>query len=163
MHNNAPCIAVVVVAKCWRAEQKNRSVDHTSTTVFLSGLNLCGGGGFRRSSSLGGGWSLSGGTILSWSGWVLVLLAGAVDRDLNSNLATLNLLAVHVGAGLLLKLLTRERHEAETTTLARLVAGLELADHELGDWAEGNLGGGGRVVGEDLEELKKDDVSGWVV
>jgi hypothetical protein len=54
-----------------------------------------------------------------------------------------------------LQLLTRERDEAEATALARLVAGLELANHELGDRAKGDLSSGGGVVLEDLEELVK--------
>ena len=104
--------------------------------------------------TLGGGWlSIGLGGTLNWSTWVLVLLAWAVDRDLNGDLATLDLLAVHVVACLLLQLLTSERNEAEATTLARLVACLELADHELGDRSKGNLGGGWVVVGEDLEKL----------
>lgn len=109
-----------------------------------------------------GSWSLGGSgrgssltTLSSSSGRVLVLLSWAVDGDLDGNLATLNLLAVHVGARLLLELLARERHEAETAALAWLVAGLKLADHELGDGTKGDLGGGGRVVGEDLEELSR--------
>lgn len=83
-----------------------------------------------------------------------ICLRSPVNRDLNSNLATLDLLAVHVRAGLLLHLLTTESHEAEATALAGLVASLELANHELGDRAEGDLGGGGGVVGEKLKELK---------
>jgi hypothetical protein len=55
-----------------------------------------------------------------------------------------------------LHLFTRESDEAEAATLARLVAGLEFADHELGNRAECDLGGGRGVVGEDLEQLCKD-------
>lgn len=83
----------------------------------------------------------------------LVLLAWAINRDLNGDLATLDFLAVHVGTCLLLQLLARERDEAEATALARLVASLQLANHELGNGTESDLGGGGRVVGEDLEQL----------
>jgi hypothetical protein len=84
---------------------------------------------------------------------LLVLLARAVNRDLNGDLTSLDLLAVHLVASLLLQLLTRESDEAEPTTLAGLVARLQLADHVLRDGTEGDLGGGGRVLGEDLDEL----------
>ena len=94
------------------------------------------------------------GLTLDWGIWVLILLAWTVNRDLNGDLATLDLLAVHVVACLLLQLFTSECNEAEATALAWLVAGLELANHELGDWAESNLCGSWRVVGEDLEQLK---------
>lgn len=57
-------------------------------------------------------------------------------------------------AYLLLQLFARESNEAEATALTRLIAGLKLADHELGDGAKSDLGAGGRIVGEDLEKLQ---------
>ena len=118
------------------------------------GLSSLCGGSVDVGGALGGGWlSISLGGTLDWSVRVLVLLAWAIDRDLNGDLATLDLLAVHVVASLLLQLLTSERDETEAATLAWLVACLEFADHELGDRSKGNLGGGWGVVGEDLEEL----------
>lgn len=90
---------------------------------------------------------------IKWCVRVVVFLSWAINRDLNGDLSSLNLLAIHVAACLLLQLFTSERDETEAATLAWLVAGLELADHKLGDGAEGNLGRGGRVVGEDLKQL----------
>jgi hypothetical protein len=84
---------------------------------------------------------------------VVILLAGGVDSDLDGDLTALNLLAVHLVASLLLELLGAESDETEATALAGLVAGLELLDHEAGDGAEGDLGGGGGVVLEDLKKL----------
>ena len=86
---------------------------------------------------------------------VFVLLAGAINRDLDGDLTTLNLFAVHLGARLLLQLFTREGAEAAATTLARLIASLELANHEFGDRAKSDFGSGRRVIGEDLEELEQ--------
>ncbi len=85
--------------------------------------------------------------------WILVFLARAVNRDLNSDLAALDLLAIHLGARFLLHLFTREGDETEAAAFAWLVTGLELADHELGDRTESDFGGGWRVIGEDFEEL----------
>jgi len=86
---------------------------------------------------------------------MIILFSRGVDRDLNSDLTSLNLLAIHLFTCLLLKLLGAKRDEAKTTALARLVTSLELLDHEAGDGTESNFGGGGRVVLEDLEELEK--------
>jgi hypothetical protein len=114
-----------------------------------------------RSGGLGGllggigGGSVGGSSGLALGGVhvVVVLLAGRVDRDLNGNLAALNLLAVHLGASLLLELLRAKGDESETTALAGLTTSLELLDHEAGDGAEGDLGLGGGVLLEDLEKL----------
>ena len=93
---------------------------------------------------------------------VLVLLAGGVDCDLNSNLTACDLLAVHVGASLLLQLLASKGDEAIATALAGLVACLELADHELWDGTESNLGGRGLVIRKELEKLLLTQVEGEV-
>lgn len=112
---------------------------------LLGGLGGSGGWG-----SLGGDGS---GALCGGLGGI-VLLAGGVDRDLNGDLTALNLLAIHLVASLLLKLLRAESDESETTALARLATSLELLDHEAGDGAEGDLGLGGGVVLKDLEELQ---------
>lgn len=108
--------------------------------------------------AFGGGWVTVGlwGALLKRSAWVLVLLAWAVDGNLDGDLTTLNLLAVHLFASLLLQFLGGEGDESEATALARLVAGLELANHEARDWAKGDLGGGWVVLGEDLKKLRMD-------
>jgi hypothetical protein len=104
-------------------------------------------GGARLGVSLGG---TIGGRV-----GVLVLLARAVNSDLDGDLATLDLLAVHIGTGLLLHLLSGKSNKTEAAALARLVAGLELTDHEFGDGTESDLGGGRLVLSEDLEELER--------
>lgn len=104
-------------------------------------IRLLGHGSGSAGRSLGGGRLAVGlGLALDRSVGVFVLLAGAVDGDLNGNLATLNLLAVHVGASLLLKLFGFESDETKATALAGLVASLELANHETRDGAESDLG-----------------------
>jgi len=112
-----------------------------------------GSGGAGR--TLSSGWLAVGLWNITLEGiiWVLVLLARAVDCDLNSNLAAFDLLAVHIGAGLLLHLLGCKSDKAKTTALARLVACLELADHELWNWAKGDLGRGWVVVCKQLKKL----------
>jgi hypothetical protein len=109
------------------------------------------GGGGRGSSSGGSG----GGLTLSGGLHVVVLLSGRVNGDLDGDLTTLNLLSVHLRASLLLELLGAEGDETETTALAGLTTSLELLDHEAGDGTKSDLGLGGRVVLEDLEELYK--------
>lgn len=118
--------------------------------LSLGGLGSGLGSGRR---SLGGGLGC-GSAVSGGLGRGVVLLAGRVNRDLNGDLTALDLLAVHLVAGLLLKLLGAEGHEAEATALAGLTASLELLDHEAGDGAEGDLGLGGGVILEDLEELQ---------
>lgn len=123
--------------------------------VSGSSRNLSGGCGGRLGGLLrgiGGGGVGVGGVALGGID-VVVLLAGRIDRDLNGDLAALNLLAVHLVASLLLELLGTESNETETTALAGLTASLQLLDHEAGDGAEGDLGLGGGVVLEDLKEL----------
>lgn len=129
-------------------ESSSKAEDDCSSSQRLS----------RRSVDVGGAFSsrrlaVRLRRVLKEAAWVIILLAGTVNRDLNSDLAALDLFTVHLRACLLLHLFTRESDEAETTALTWLVAGLELADHELRDRAEGDFGGGWRVVGEDLEEL----------
>ena len=89
--------------------------------------------------------------LLSLGG--VILFAGAVDGDLDSDLATLNLLAVHLLDGLLLLLLRAESDETETTALTALVASLELLDHETRNGTQGDLGGDRLVGVEELLEL----------
>lgn len=93
---------------------------------------------------------------------IVVLLAGAVDGNLDSDLTALNLLAVHLAASLLLEFFGSESNEAEATTLARLVAGLKLLDHEARDGAEGNLRAARRVVLEDFHKAVLTEVVGEV-
>ncbi len=84
---------------------------------------------------------------------LLVRLVRAVDGDLDGDLASLNLLAVHLRDGLLLQFLRSQGNETKTTALASLTTSLELLDHESGDGSEGDLGGGRLVGGEELLEL----------
>lgn len=113
---------------------------------------LCGdSSGVGR--ALGGGrLAVHLGLVALKHGFAVIFLAGAVDCNLDSNFTALNLLAVHLAARLLLELLGSKSDEAETTTLAWFIASLQLLDHEAGDWAKGNLGGGGGVVLEELHE-----------
>lgn len=111
--------------------------------------------------SLGGSRSGSGvllsrgvGFLVLVSGRVdVVFLAGAVNGDLDRNGAAVNLLAVHLADSLGLELLRGQVHETEAASLAALVAGLKLLNHETGDGAESDLGGNGLEVLEDLLEL----------
>lgn len=117
-------------------------------------ISLSGLGGSSSSSRGGVLLSRSVGLLVLISGGVdVVLLAGAVDGDLDSNGATVNILAVHLADGLGLEFLRGEVDESETTGLAALVAGLELLDHEAGNGTKSDLGGDGGVVGKDLLEL----------
>ena len=113
-----------------------------------------GGRGLDAARALGGARGVSLGGTLGGRVGVLVLLARAVNGNLDSDLTALDLLAVHIGTGLLLHLLGGKSNKTEAAALARLVAGLELTDHELGNRTESNLGGGRLVLGEDLEELE---------
>ena len=85
---------------------------------------------------------------------IIICLIGAVDRHLDSDLAALDLLAVHLGHSLLLQLLGGQGNEAEAAALASLAASLELLDHKTGDGAKGDLRREGLVGGEKLLELK---------
>lgn len=69
----------------------------------------------------------------------LIGLVGAVDGNLDSDLTTLNLLAVHLVDSLLLQLLRSKSDEAEATTLAGLTSSLELLDHESRNRSESDL------------------------
>jgi hypothetical protein len=117
-----------------RLEGRVSSSCHNLSSSRSGGLGGLLGG-------IGGGRVGGGGLALAIN--VVVLLAGGVDRDLNSDLTALNLLSVHLVASLLLELLGAERNETETTALAGLTTSLQLLDHETGNGAEGNLGLGG--------------------
>lgn len=106
--------------------------------------------GVLLARSRGGGGGLLG--LLSRVEGV-ILLAGAVDGDLDSDLTTLNLLGVHLLDGLLLLLLGAEGDETEATALTALVASLELLDHETRNGTQGDLGRDGLVGVEELFEL----------
>jgi hypothetical protein len=84
---------------------------------------------------------------------VFVLLAWAVNGDLDCNLSALDLLAIHLRASLLLKLLRRKGNETESTTFARFVAGLEFLDHETRNRAKRDLCPCRVEVFEDFQEL----------
>ena len=83
-----------------------------------------------------------------------IFLAWAINGDLDCDLSTLDLLAVHLGNSFLLQLLRFERNEAEASSLSWLVPGLELLDHESWDWSESNLCGDWLVVIEEFLELQ---------
>ena len=83
-----------------------------------------------------------------------VLLAWAIDGDLDGNLTAFDLLAIHLADSLLLQFLRAKRDESETTALARLTTSLELLHHVALDGTESDLGGSGIVSGEELLELK---------
>lgn len=109
----------------------------------------------RQHLSGGGSGSLLGAILGLGSGSVglLVGLVRAVDGNLDSNLAALDLLAVHLSNGLLLQLLGSQGDEAEATALASLATSLQLLDHEAGDRAQGDLGRRWLVGVEELLEL----------
>jgi hypothetical protein len=128
---------------------------HQSTSR-LSG----GGRGLETARALSGaGLGVSLGGTLNGSAGVLILLAGAVNGNLDGDLAALDLLAVHIGTGLLLHLLSGKGNKTEAAALAGLVTSLELADHELGNRTKSDLGRGRLVLSEDLKKLEK-EVSG---
>lgn len=112
----------------------------------LSSLDRLGQGGVLLSRGLGRLVVLGGGVDV-------VLLARAVNGDLDGDGATVDLLAVHLVDGLGLELLRGHGHESKATGLAALVAGLELLDHETGNGTESHLGRNGGVLGEDFLEL----------
>lgn len=107
---------------------------------MLGKFNLLGDGSGGVGRSFGsGGLAVSLGLTLDGSVGVFVLLSRAVNGDLDGDLTALDLLAVHVGASLLLELLRFESDETEATALAGLVASLELANHETRDGTESDL------------------------
>jgi hypothetical protein len=92
----------------------------------------------------------------SFSGWgvgIIIGLVWAVNGDLDSDLTTFNLLAIHLVDGLLLLFLGSKSNESESTTFARFVASLKLLDHETWDWSKGDLGGGWLISSEEFLEL----------
>lgn len=107
----------------------------------------------RLSSSLGGSSAIGSLTLGSWSISILIGLVWAIDGDLDGDLATLDLLSVHLRDSLLLQLLGGECNEAKSTTLAGLIASLELLDHEAGNRTKGDLGRGWLVGSEKFLEL----------
>lgn len=118
-------------------------------------LEICLSSSLDSSWGFGSGLGGSCGSLFSLGVGlgVVVLLARRVDGDLDSDFAALDLLAVHLGAGLLLQVLGSQSNEAEATALAGLVAGLELLDHKAGNGTESDLGGRGFVVLEDFQKL----------
>lgn len=107
---------------------------------------------------LSGGLSWGGSGFLSLDTVLLsillsIFLSWAVNRDLNSDLTTLDFLPVHLRDSLLLELFGTKGDETETTTLAWLIAGLKLLDHEARNGAEGDLRRGWLVSCEELLKL----------
>src|SRR3954454_19987159 len=86
--------------------------------------------------------NLLSGTILrvNLAFFSTILLAWAVNGNLDGDLTPFNLLVVHLGDCLLLELLRTESDEAKTPALARFVTSQEFLDHETGDGTEGDLG-----------------------
>lgn len=91
------------------------------------------------------------GTVLTHLG--TVFFSGAVDGNLDRDLATFDLLAIHLLDSLLLQLLRGESDETEASSLARFVACGELFDHETWDGAESNLSGTWLVGSKEVFEL----------
>src|SRR5271168_3921176 len=87
------------------------------------------------------------------SGFDVVFLARAVDGHLDCDLATLDLLAVHLVDCFLLQFLRTKSDEAEATALARFVASLQFLNHEARDWTESNFRRGWLVGLEEFLEL----------
>lgn len=86
---------------------------------------------------------------------LLIGLVRAVDGDLDSNLAAVNVLSVHLSNSLLLQLLRSQRDEAEATALAGLATSLELLDHKAWNRAKSDLGRQRLVGSEKLLKLSK--------
>ena len=91
-----------------------------------------------------------------------VLFAGAIDGDLDGNLATFNLLTIHLTDSLLLQFLGAERDESKSTTLTGFATSLELLDHIALNWAKGDLGGSRAVSREKFLELHNEHQQGIV-
>ena len=109
--------------------------------------------GCLGSGDLGSGGLRTLGTVGLSLELVIVRLVGAVDGNLDGDLTTLDLLAVHLIDGLLLHLLAGQGDEAKTTSLASLTTGLQLLDHEARDGAKGDLGRRGLVSLKEFLEL----------
>ena len=84
---------------------------------------------------------------------IFIGLVWAVNSDLDSDLATLNFLSIHLIDSLLLLFLRGKSDETEATALAGLVAGLELLDHEARNRTKGDLGRGWLICGKEFLEL----------
>ena len=82
-----------------------------------------------------------------------VLFARAIDGNLDSDLTAVDLLAIHLTNCLLLELLRSKGYETEATSLAGLVAGLELLYHVASDGTKSDLGGCRVVSSEEFLEL----------
>lgn len=95
---------------------------------FFNILRLCGG----RLGLVG--------RLLRRDVGLLIRLVWAIDGDLHGNLASLDLLAVHLCNRLLLHLLRGKGDEAEAATLASLAPSLQLLDHESRDGSKRDLG-----------------------
>ena len=92
------------------------------------------------------------GAVLS-SSFAIVFLPRAVDGDLDCNLTTLDVLAIHLLDGLVLHFLVLQSNEAKATAFAGFVASLELLDHESWDRTEGDLGRRWLIGSEEFFEL----------
>lgn len=107
---------------------------------------------WKLGSSGSGGRLLSVGLVLVRNVRLFVGFIGAIDSNLDGDLTPVDLLAVHLRNGLLLQLFRRKSNKPKSTALAGLAAGLEFFDHESGNGAKCNFGGG-RLVS--LEEIFK--------
>ena len=140
------------------SQQHSRMDKHLSRPVviwwmyaLLKGYHLLEVLNLSSSNLLGG----TVGAILGDFG--TIFFAWAVNGNLDCDLTTLDLLAVHLVHCLLLLLLGSQGDEAEATSLTCFAASLELLDHEARDGTEGNLGRGRLVGSEEFFELE--DVS----
>lgn len=82
-----------------------------------------------------------------------VLFAWTINSNLDSDLTTVNFLAVHLAHSLLLQFLRSKRNKTKATTFTRLTTSLELLDHVAGDRSKSDLGGSRAVGREELLEL----------
>lgn len=132
---------------------RRRSVrDIHACTWVKSDLGSNGGGSCFLGSTVG---AVGRNSSLAFGGVLgTILLARAVNGDLDGDLAALDLLAVHFSNGLVLLGGRSECDEAETATLASLAASLKLLDHEAGDRSERNLSGDGFVGSKKFLELR---------
>lgn len=137
---------------------------NSSRSRRSSGRGGFGGSGCSRLGGRGSGGSsgssrdnllltIDASALASGSVDIVISLIGAVDGNLDSDLATLDLLSVHLRNSLLLELLRGKSDEAEATSLASLTPSLKLLDHKSRNRSEGNLSGGRLVSLEKLNEL----------
>jgi len=108
----------------------------------------CSSSDFGISSSVGDGWS----AVLLLD-VLVILLVWRVNRNLDDDVAVGNFNTGHLLDSLLLELLGSKCDKGKSTTLARLVACLELADHEARNRAESDLGRHRSILLEDLHKL----------